>query len=89
MPAFAGTAHAMVGYMDAEYASEANGTVTSGRQIDVTRFVLGAGYEYPLSKRTLVYADLGYFKDEVDAANDKFDYKPEAYQAAVGLVHKF
>ena len=30
-----------------------------------------------------------FLKDEVDAANDKFDYKPEAYQAAVGLVHKF
>lgn len=88
-PAFGGTFHGMMGYMDAEYASEKDGTVVDGRKIDVTRFILGAGYEYPLSKRTLVYADLGYFKDDVDAANDQYDYKPEAYQAAVGLVHKF
>lgn len=88
-PAFGGTFHGMMGYMDAEYASEQDGSVVDGRKIDVTRFILGAGYEYPLSKRTLVYADLGYFKDDVETAHAEYDYKPEAYQAAVGLVHKF
>lgn len=89
MPLGAGKAHAVVGYMDAEYSAEANSTVVNGRSIDVTRFIVGTGYEYPLSKRTTVYADLGYFKDDVDAANNKYDYKPEGYQAAVGLCHSF
>ena len=32
---------------------------------------------------------LGYFKDDVDAVHNTYDYKPEGYQAAVGLSHSF
>ena len=85
-PVLGGTAHGMVGYMDAE------GEAVDGAfpKDDFTRWMVGFGYEYPLSKRTLVYADAGYFKDEYKSnwENTPKD-KPDAYQAAIGLVHMF
>lgn len=86
VPAFGGKAHAMLGYLDAESEDFMN----LGKD-DFTRYMVGFGYEYPLSKRTLVYADAGYFKDEYDRPLpvDGVDREPEAYQAAVGLVHYF
>lgn len=87
VPAFGGTAHAMVGYMDAELQGAGEEDYQGA---DLTRWILGVGYEYPLSKRTLVYADAGYFKDDFDWTADNWgDRKPEGYQAAVGLVHYF
>lgn len=87
VPAFGGTAHAMVGYMDAELQGDGEEDYQGA---DLTRWILGVGYEYPLSKRTLVYADAGYFKDDFDWTADNWgDRKPEGYQAAVGLVHYF
>lgn len=98
MPVFGGKAHAMLGYMDVE-AQNAVGytggdnkpaTTTAAEGADLTRWMLGVGYEYPLSKRTLVYADAGYFKDDFDWTYEGWDdRKPEGYQAAVGLVHYF
>lgn len=88
-PLFGGKAHAMVGYMDAE----GEDTEFGGKydKDDFTRWLVGFGYEYSLSKRTLVYADAGYFKDEYKSADTKNYPKdePDAYQAAVGLVHYF
>lgn len=87
VPAFGGTAHAMVGYMDAELQGAGEEAYQGA---DLTRWILGVGYEYPLSKRTLVYADAGYFKDDFDWKADNWeDRKPDGYQAAVGLVHYF
>ena len=87
VPAFGGTAHAMVGYMDAELQGASQEDYQGA---DLTRWILGVGYEYPLSKRTLVYADAGYFKDDFDWKADNWeDRKPDGYQAAVGLVHYF
>lgn len=87
VPAFGGTAHAMVGYMDAELQGASQEAYQGA---DLTRWILGVGYEYPLSKRTLVYADAGYFKDDFDWKADNWeDRKPDGYQAAVGLVHYF
>ena len=78
-----GKAHAVLGYMDAESEGSPLGAD------DFTRYMVGFGYEYPLSKRTLVYADAGYFKDEYDSPLPTADREPDAYQAAVGLVHYF
>ena len=87
-PLFGGKAHAMVGYMDAE--GEDNRFVGLAKD-DFTRWLVGFGYEYSLSKRTTVYADAGYFKDEYKSADgDNYPKdEPDAYQAAVGLVHYF
>lgn len=85
-PVMGGTFHAMVGYLDAESQKD----YMDSKGADLTRYILGVGYEYPLSKRTLVYADAGYFKDEFDWSKyDWGDREPEGYQAAMGLVHYF
>ena len=83
-PLVGGTAHMTIGYMDSELQDEdVNGA-------DLTRYTFSVGYEYPLSKRTKVYADAGYFKDEYNwDRSDYDDVEPEGYQAAVGLVHQF
>ena len=84
-PLVGGTAHMTIGYMDAE---EQNDAQNFGA--DLTRYTFAVGYEYPLSKRTKVYADAGYFKDEYDwDRTTAKDVEPEGYQAAVGLVHFF
>lgn len=88
-PLVGGTALVTIGYMDAE-AQDFYGTNAVEVGADLTRYFLGVGYQYPLSKRTYVYADAGYFKDEMDyGAKSWNDNEPEGYQAAVGLVHQF
>ncbi len=86
-PLVGGTAHMTIGYMD----SELEGAGVNGiDNADLTRYTFAIGYEYPLSKRTKVYADAGYFKDEYDwKRTDYEDVEPDGYQAAVGLVHFF
>lgn len=90
-PLVGGTAHMTIGYMDAdsdESLYSAANPVNIGA--DLTRYTFAVGYEYPLSKRTKVYADAGYFKDEFDFDSTLLtDREPEGYQAAVGLVHYF
>lgn len=85
-PLVGGTAHMTIGYMDAEEQNES----WSGWGADLTRYTFAVGYEYPLSKRTKVYADAGYFKDEFDWGEGGGDsVEPEGYQAAVGMIHYF
>ena len=85
-PLVGGTAHMTIGYMDAEEQNK----VTNNIGADLTRYTFAIGYEYPLSKRTTVYADAGYFKDEFDWGKNGGDsVEPEGYQAAIGLCHKF
>ena len=87
MPLAGGTAHAMLGYMSAENQAE---KAAADADDELDRWMIGFGYEYPLSKRTLVYADAGYVKDSYDAKLDtQKDIDPSFYQAAVGLVHYF
>lgn len=87
-PLLGGKAHAMVGYLDAEGDDTASDVFLP--KDDFKRWLVGFGYDYSLSKRTLVYADAGYFKDEYKSgyANTPKS-EPDAYQAAVGLVHMF
>lgn len=85
-PLVGGTAHMTIGYMDAEEQNEAVNNIGA----DLTRYTFAVGYEYPLSKRTKVYADAGYFKDEFDWGEGGGDsVEPEGYQAAVGMIHYF
>lgn len=88
-PLVGGTAHMTIGYMDAE-AQKDYDPAFDPEGADLTRYTFAIGYEYPLSKRTKVYADAGYFKDEVDYNSENWNKRePEGYQAAVGLVHYF
>lgn len=73
-----------VGYLDAEQAD----SVTGG-DFDFTRWVVSAGYDYPLSKRTNVYGIVSYMDDDYDAAGDAADVNPSAYTFLVGMRHKF
>lgn len=82
-PLFGGTLKATAGYLDAEQQNVAAGA----QGADVTRFIVGAGYEYKLSKRTVVYADAGYGQDDID--NRTNGDKPSYFQAAVGMAHYF
>lgn len=81
-----GTMKAGIGYMDADidYAND-------GQVGDSKVYTAALGYEYSLSKRTLVYTGLGYTKRELDYSFDGVtaDWEEEGYDFALGLVHKF
>lgn len=62
--------------MKAENADEADR--------DLKRWTASAGYEYPLSKRTFVYAGLGYMNDSYGKAEDA-----DRLGFASGMVHWF
>lgn len=92
-PLVGGTAHMTIGYMDAEaqdFMADRADANSAEIGADLKRYTFAIGYEYPLSKRTKVYADAGYFKDEMDYGTEGWESRePEGYQAAVGLVHYF
>lgn len=80
VPVGGGKVKTTIGYLDAS-ADAWNGTKEVDK--DFSRFMLGAGYEYYLSKRTTVYAGAGYIQDAV--ANTD----PRWVQVNAGLKHKF
>lgn len=73
-------------YVDAEAAdSNDNGD-------EMTRWIVSAGYDYPLSKRTNVYGVLTYNQDSVEygARTEALeDNDPYVFGVMVGLRHKF
>ena len=89
--AYGGTARAGFRYLyrkadGAGYSSDLLAGKDSGSSWNI-----GVGYEYPLSKRTKVYAAGGYTdgnKGFKDGGADKEVYF-DGYQIAVGLVHDF
>ena len=71
-------------YVDAEAAD----SIDSGDEM--TRWIVSAGYDYPLSKRTNVYGILTYNQDSIDYAdNATTDNDPYVFGVMVGLRHKF
>ena len=82
-PLAGGTGMFGLAYVDAEQAD----SVKTG-DFDFTRWVVSAGYDYPFSKRTDVYAVASYMDDEVDN-KAAADWNPSAYTFMVGLRHKF
>lgn len=67
-----------------EYAND-------GQVADSKVYTAALGYEYSLSKRTLVYTGLGYTKRELEANYKGVigNWEEEGYDFALGLVHKF
>ena len=82
-PIGGGVAKAQVAYRDME------------NQLDqeFNRWTVAAAYDYPLSKRTAVYAMTGYTREsmegQVNGNGAKYDADPKAYEFTVGMVHRF
>lgn len=71
-------------YLDAEAAD----SVDNGDEM--TRWIVSAGYDYPLSKRTNVYGVVTYNQDSLEYGTaNKDDTDPYVFGVMVGLRHKF
>ena len=87
VPAFGGTAKALVGYGTAEAENDSD--------LDVSRWTVAVGYQYNLSKRTSVYTGASYVRDDVNSGlqNGKdgqiYGDNPSAVEVTAGLIHKF
>lgn len=84
VPVFGGTAKAQVAYMDAES--------TRNSDMNVSRWSLAAGYDYNLSKRTMVYTAAAYTRDDVSEqyqATTGTGSNPSTVEVMAGIVHKF
>jgi predicted porin len=58
--------------------------------LDLKRYVVSVGYDYPFSKRTDVYAVASYSQDQLELKGDfPADWDPSTYSLYVGLRHKF
>lgn len=80
-PLFGGSFKATVGYNDYEDLADV-------KTYDGNNLMLGAAYEYPLSKRTSVYTAAGYSQIEKDmVAGDKI--KNKTSEVMFGMIHKF
>ena len=86
IPLGGGKVKTTLGYLDA--SSDNKGSSTVDVDQDLKRFMVGAGYEYYLSKRTTVYMGAGYLQDSIDTAKGN-SYDPSWVQVNCGLKHKF
>lgn len=80
-PVLGGNFKATVGYNDYE-------SIRTSEAYDGNNFMVGVGFEYPLSKRTLVYTAAGYNQFDTDYANGDKD-KEKSSEVMFGMVHKF
>lgn len=86
IPAAGGQVLVGAGYMDAEAADSQK----AAKDDKLTRWVVSAGYDYPLSKRTNVYGILTYAQDSLDYTDTAAkDQDPTVFAAMIGLRHKF
>lgn len=86
IPVGNGKVKTTLGYLDASSDNEGIGSADADQ--DLKRFMVGAGYEYYLSKRTTVYMGAGYLQDNIDTAKGN-SYDPSWVQVNCGLKHKF
>lgn len=73
-------------YLDAEAADSVKDATKND---ELTRWIVSAGYDYPLSKRTNVYGILTYNQDSIDSDNKASERDPSVFGVMVGLRHKF
>ena len=87
IPAGPGAVLVGAGYMDAQAA----GSELAGRDNDeMQRWVVSAGYDYVLSKRTDIYVAATYMQDNISYTNTSTaDQDASVFGAMVGLRHKF
>ncbi|MDO4936393.1 MAG: porin [Sutterellaceae bacterium] len=88
VPVAGGKVLAGIGYVDAEAADSV--TAAANKDNEFQRYVVTAGYDYPFSKRTDVYAVASWMQDSVDyGVKGTDDRDLTAYTFVVGLRHKF
>lgn len=87
IPVGNGKVKTTLGYLDASSDNE-DFSASADVDQDLKRFMVGAGYEYYLSKRTTVYMGAGYLQDSIDTAKGN-SYDPSWVQVNCGLKHKF
>lgn len=87
IPVGNGKVKTTLGYLDASSDNE-DFSASDDVDQDLKRFMVGAGYEYYLSKRTTVYMGAGYLQDSIDTAKGN-SYDPSWVQVNCGLKHKF
>lgn len=91
IPVAGGQALVGAAYLDAEAADSvhtANGALLEGDEF--TRWIVSAGYDYPLSKRTNVYGVVTYNQDSIEYGKaSRPDQDPTVFGVMVGLRHKF
>ncbi len=82
-PAFGGNFMFSMGYADGDvqYAGDKDG--------DFKGYTALAGYSYPFSKRTSVYAGAGWTKYKTNITSSASSNKTQVAQVMTGLVHKF
>ena len=80
-PVLGGTVKATLGYNDYEDLADV-------KTYDGNNLMVGVGYEYPLSKRTLVYTAAGYNQFEKDKVAGGTE-KTKSQEVMFGMVHKF
>lgn len=85
-PLLGGSFKATVGYNDFETLSDV--ATDKFKPYDGNNLMLGVGYEYPLSKRTLVYTAAGYNQFEKDFVAGGSE-KTKSQEVMFGMVHKF
>ena len=86
-PVLGGKAMFGIGYTDAESADSED----KSADVELQRYVVSVGYDYPFSKRTDVYAVASYMQDswEDKSTANKVEGDPSAYTLYVGLRHRF
>ena len=86
-PVLGGKAMFGIGYTDAESADSED----KSADVELQRYVVSVGYDYPFSKRTDVYAIASYMQDswEDKSTANKVEGDPSAYTLYVGLRHRF
>ena len=74
-------------YLDAEAADSVK---TAGHTNDeLSRWIVSAGYDYPFSKRTDVYAVATYNQDSLDSDTATDNRDPSVFGVMIGLRHRF
>ena len=75
-------------YLDAEAADSVKDEGV--KDDELSRWIVSAGYDYPLSKRTNVYGVVTYNQDSLEYGTaNKDDTDPYVFGVMVGLRHKF
>ena len=93
-PVFGGTAMFAAGYADVEAVDADKDDDYNGKNPEMSRWGVAAGYQYALSKRTNVYGVVAYYQDSFDNYNKDADGKlynnePSTATLFVGMRHKF
>ncbi|MBQ9240334.1 MAG: porin [Duodenibacillus sp.] len=84
VPVWGGNFKVGLGYADAESADKDAYGDREGK-----RYTGGVGYQYPLSKRTYLYAGANYMVDEIKNKDASTKTKTKTTQVFAGLQHNF